>query len=84
MKKAHNKIRRATLKCIFLGLDFIFIGPNTKEPEKVTDERMIETEVLMRCSNEHCRQLIPQSDLRQNGGKCPHCGETVWKTELSK
>ncbi len=29
-------------------------------------------------------QLIYTFDLKDNGGKCPYCGETVWETESSK
>jgi acetyl-CoA carboxylase beta subunit len=47
------------------------------------DERMTKTGQLIRCGNKACRQLTYASDLKQNGGKCPHCGEQVWETEAS-
>jgi acetyl-CoA carboxylase beta subunit len=49
----------------------------------MADERLTKTGQLIRCSNEECRQLVYASDLKQNAGKCPHCGEQIWETEFS-
>jgi transcription initiation factor IIE alpha subunit len=50
----------------------------------MADERATQTGQLIMCSNEKCRQLTYASDLKENGGKCPYCGEQVWETEKSK
>jgi hypothetical protein len=48
---------------------------------EMTDQNFIDTEVLVRCSNKECRQLIGQVELKQNDGKCPYCAKKVWETE---
>jgi hypothetical protein len=45
------------------------------------DEKMSKTGPLIRCTNKDCRQLTYASVLKQNKGKCPYCGEQIWKTE---
>ncbi len=51
---------------------------------KMTDDKKTETGQWVRCSNKKCRQFIDVFELKQNGGKCPYCGETVWETESAK
>jgi hypothetical protein len=47
----------------------------------MTDDRVTKTGPLIRCTNKDCRQLSYASVLKQNKGKCPHCGEQIWETE---
>jgi hypothetical protein len=47
----------------------------------MADENHIETELFTRCRNEQCHSLIRESELKQNDGKCPHCGEQIWETD---
>ena len=46
----------------------------------MADENALEdlmTELLIRCDNEKCRKLIGESELQQNNGKCPYCGQQI-------
>jgi len=45
----------------------------------MADKDRIETEMLIRCDNEQCRELSTESELKQNKGKCPYCGKRVLK-----
>jgi hypothetical protein len=74
------------IKLIFLGVASL----STKwyrqhvKPEgvgKMADDSATKTGQWVMCSNKECRELIDAFELKRNGGKCPHCGETVWETE---
>jgi rubrerythrin len=47
--------------------------------KKMTNEDLIDTEVLIRCNNEQCRKQVYETELLENDWKCPYCGKTISK-----
>lgn len=41
------------------------------------DLKKWDTEALIRCENEQCRQLFTEAELKKNKGKCPYCGKRI-------
>ena len=60
--------------------DGIDNGLNLKEHLKMDDKKKWDTQPLIRCENEDCRQLCTEFEVEQGKGKCPYCGKWI-KTE---
>ena len=47
----------------------------------MADDKRTETGHWIRCNNRECLELVDSFELKQNGGKCPHCGKPIWITD---
>jgi len=45
----------------------------------MVDTKEWDTEALIRCENDDCRQLSTEAELEKNKWKCPYCGNAVKK-----
>ncbi len=43
----------------------------------MAESKIWDTEALIRCDNEKCRQLLTEFELKRNKNKCPYCGKTI-------
>ncbi len=49
----------------------------------MSDKKMWDTQPLIRCENEECRQLFTEFELKKSNGKCPYCGKLIKKKDES-
>ena len=66
-----------------LTQDGIDNGLNPKEYAQMSNKKMWDTQPLIRCENEECRQLFTEFELKKSNGKCPYCGKPVKKKDES-
>ncbi|MGD8982477.1 MAG: hypothetical protein PVH99_13960 [Desulfobacteraceae bacterium] len=49
----------------------------------MTDKKTWDTQPLIRCENEECRELCTEFELKKSNGKCPYCGKPIKTKEES-
>jgi len=63
--------------------DAIDNGPKPKEHSQMNDKKPWDTQPLIRCENEQCRELCTEFELKNSNGKCPYCGQPIRTKEES-
>ena len=47
------------------------------------DKKKWDSQPLIRCENEQCRELCTEFELEKSKGKCPYCGKPIKTKEES-